>query len=162
VTAPLRRLGTALALAALAVAATALAPRPAGAAGKIAIQLRQVKATEPHGKGPKEFGPGLTELKKELEKFDYRVFNSVGEEKRDVAPGEEVVFRLAEAGFSLHMKAAPTGDHVLIDPLEVQNQKGEKIMSTAIKVRDGGSGIVDKELEDKSGRLYFVFTVKKS
>jgi hypothetical protein len=155
-----RRLGRiALALAALAI--SAVAGRDAGAAGKIAVQLRQVKATERHAPGPKEFSPELAELKSQLEKFDYRVFKSVGEEKREVAVGEEAVFKLAEPNFTLHMKAQPTGDHVLIDPLQVKNARGENIMSTAIKVKDGGSGIVDKELEDKSGRLYFVFTVKK-
>ena len=133
----------------------------AGAGGKIGIQLTQVMATEENAPGAKQFDATLSELKPQLENFRYRVYKNAGQEKKDVADGQEALFRLSEEGFTLHVTPGAAGDHVSLD-LQIKDPKGKDILSTRIKIKDGGTGIVGKELEKKTGRLFLAFTVKKS
>jgi hypothetical protein len=152
----------ALALAGLVALLAPLAARPAGAAGKVSIQLTQVLATEAHGAGPKQVDPSLSELQALLEKWDYRVFRNAGQERKDVPEGEEATFALYEKGFTLHATPSTPGEHVTLE-ISITGPQGKKVMADArVKIKDGGTGLVHKELESKTGRLLLFFTVKKS
>src|SRR5688572_12816043 len=125
-------LGTALAM---ALAALTLGPAaaPADAAGKVAVQLVQVLATEP-GPGPKEFDPSLEALRSQLEKYNYRKFKNAGQDKKDVAEGSSAQFNVtAEPGFSLTVGVqAAGGGYVALD-LSLKDGKGKEVLSTRLK-----------------------------
>jgi hypothetical protein len=134
----------------------------AGAAGRVALQLTQVLATEP-GAGPKEFDASLNELRSQLEKFPYQRFKNAATERRDVAEGEELVFKLAsEPGFTLRVRPTSVGEHVTLE-LSIKDAKDEKeVLHNRLKIKDGGTGIVGKELESKAGRIFLAFTVRRT
>ena len=153
----LRRLvAVALALVVLAIAGE----EAAYGGGKVTIQLTQVLATDP-GPGPKNFDPALNELRAQLEKYNYRTFKSAGSERRDCGDGEEAAFNLsAESGFSARVKPGGAG-MIQLDILVKRDADSKEVLKTTIKVKDGGTTIVSKELENKQGTLFLVFTAKR-
>lgn len=132
----------------------------AGAAGRIAVQVTQVLASDP-GAGEKSFDPQIAELASHLDKYSYRTFKKAGAERKDIAAGGEADYRLSEAGFVCKVKASESGKDVLLEVSILNAQGTEVLRKTRVKVRDGGTTIIAKELESKQGCLFLAFTVKK-
>jgi hypothetical protein len=147
-----------VALVALALGLVVAAP--ARGAGKISIQLTQVMATDP-GAGAQSFDPSLDALKGQLEKYRYRTFKNAGADKKDCGEGEAATFSLSEAGYTVSVKPKGAGSMIPLE-LSMKDAKGKEVMSTTIKVKDGGSTIVNKELDGKPACLFLVFTVKRN
>ena len=147
-------------LVALVALLLAAVTTPAEGAGTIAIQLTQVMATDP-GAGPQSFDASLGELKAQLEKHRYRTFKAAGSEKKDCGEGEAASFALSEPGYSV--SATPSGSKGMIAlDLSMKDGKGKEVMKSTIKIKDGGTTIVTKELDGKPACLFLVFTVKRS
>lgn len=141
----------------------ALLPREARAAGGFVVQVTEVLATGAGEKGPKTIDPLLKELAGQLEKYDYRVFTRAGVAKATLAAGAAHAFPLAaEKGFTLSVAPAPAPEK---DELQIAvrltDADKKDVLVTGIKVKDGGTAIIAKELADKRGRLFIAITVKR-
>jgi hypothetical protein len=148
---------------ALGAAALPLAPLPPAraAGGGYAVQVTQVLATGENEEGPRSIDPALKDLAAQLERYPFRVFKRVGLEKKLLAEGEPETFALsADPGFTLKVRPRAEGAMVKLD-LRVLNKEQAEILITEVKVKDGGSAIVAKELDDRSGRLFIAVTVKR-
>lgn len=147
-------------LVALVALSLALTAGPVEGAGKISIQLTQVMATDP-GAGAQTFDATLAELKGQLEKHRYKTFKNAGSEKKDCAEGEMAAFSLSEPGYTVSATPKGSGSLIALD-LSMKDGKGKEVMKATIKVKDGGSTIVNKELDGKPACLFLVFTVKRN
>ncbi len=133
----------------------------ARAAGKITLQLREVLATD-RSPGAKEIDPSLADLKTQFDKYNYRVYKNAGTEKKELSEGEEAVFNLAaEPGFVLRATPTGAGDQIQV-AISLKDPKGKEVLGTRIKIKDGGTSIVYKDLENKTGAVILAFTAKRS
>ena len=153
----------ALALAALVLAFVlgAIVPERAGGAGSVTIQLTQIRASE-RGSGAKDIDQKLEDLRRQLENFPYRVFRRVGLEAKTVADGTEASFALHEGGFKLTVRPSEGGGGFVLLDLAIRTGEGREVMSTRLKLKDGGTALLAKQLEVGNGVLLLAFTVRRA
>ena len=147
-------------LVALAALALAFVAAPVQGAGKISLQLTQALGTEA-GAGAQTFDPSLEPFKSQLEKYRYRNFKNVGNEKKDCGEGEAVTFSLNEPGYQLTATPKGSGNMIALD-LSMKDGKGKEVVKTTLKIKDGGTAMVNKELDGKPACLFLFFAAKRN
>lgn len=142
----------------LAAAALLAAPLPSHAAAEVTVSLTQIRATERGS--PKDIDPSLTEFRRQLENYPYRVFRRVGSDSQVITEGQSGTFAV-QGGFSVSVRPSSGSGQFLVLDVTMKDQGGAERFATKVKIRDGGSVLIGKEFEVGQGSLFLAFTAKK-
>jgi hypothetical protein len=151
-----------MALAAVIALAMAAGATEVRAADSFTVQVMQIKATGSAGPRDKEIGEGLSGFSKQLRAYPYKTYTKAGWKAFHLAPGASASYPLVEKGFTLEIipSAVDTGGFIPL-AVVIKNSRGKVILRTGLRLKDGGTSLVVKEMDREPGGLILAITVRK-
>ncbi|RME70863.1 MAG: hypothetical protein D6776_11075 [Planctomycetota bacterium] len=131
----------------------------AQAAETVTVQVVQIRATG--SGGSKTIDPALRGLSRQLSRYPYRSYRRVGWRAFELQPGAQADYPLAEGGFVLQLRpGAPDAAGFIPLSVTIRDRKRRAILRTQLRIKNGGTSLVIKELASGDGALILALTTR--